>query len=497
MEQARRILRESRETLTEGFGFDNQREVCEQFEAKHNLLMVKEHQLVENSTTWNRDRFEAIIDEAIMEKDETPWFILPRVDRFARNGEAAGYYLGLLRRNKVKLAFAQEDIIVSDEASAMQVLMFHIHSFKADQDGKQIKANMLGGRDRLGSDRHELPNGMAVWPFDYVSKRLYGVMSTGKPTLNPQKTAWVRKWVSWILNDGIGESEICRRMEEAGISAPKGGKKWSPSTIRRILRSKELIGVFEWKGKVIYEEKGETVLTMEQFDALQRRLDEVRETSYYNAAKLDYPPLRGMVFCQCGHRMGGVPMHGYGYYRCPACYKPLVNAQWLWKQIEGEIKSGLLREDRLIPAMKSQFDDNERISNLEKDIEDTDHQIKEWDDAEDKAFRLALITNYPEAKLQQRLKEINEARTKAMKQKEEITNQLTVLKEKMIDEEGITRFCQLVASNINNLNKQQWEMLLKILKLKITVYGKDLITVNVALPPILAEVESKNEFSRL
>jgi hypothetical protein len=51
MERARRILRESQESLTEGFGFQIQRDTCLRFESTHELIVVKEHPLVESSTT--------------------------------------------------------------------------------------------------------------------------------------------------------------------------------------------------------------------------------------------------------------------------------------------------------------------------------------------------------------------------------------------------------------------------------------------------------------
>jgi len=69
-----------------------------------------------------------------------------------------------------------------------------------------------------------------------------------------------------------------------------------------------------------------------------------------------------------------------------------------------------------------------------------------------------------------------------------------MLRQRRLDKEGITRFCRLVADNIDNLTKLQWEMLLKIMRLRITVYTKDLITVSVALPPIS---ETQIEFNRL
>ncbi len=54
MEKARRLLRESQESLTEGFGFEIQRDACLQIEGSRGLTVVKEHALVENSTTWER-----------------------------------------------------------------------------------------------------------------------------------------------------------------------------------------------------------------------------------------------------------------------------------------------------------------------------------------------------------------------------------------------------------------------------------------------------------
>jgi len=128
------MLRESCEALGEGYGFATQRDDCERFELKKGLEVVKEHLLVESSSSWNREQFQTILNEAITERKEVPSIVFPRVDRFARNLEAAGYYLGMLRQNGLILYFAQEELTVDSEASTMQLLMFFIHSFKADQD---------------------------------------------------------------------------------------------------------------------------------------------------------------------------------------------------------------------------------------------------------------------------------------------------------------------------------------------------------------------------
>lgn len=493
MEKARRILRESQESLKEGYGFINQREDCLKFEKVRRFEIVEEYQLVETSVTWNREKFDGIIRKTVQERNEIPVIVFPRVDRFARNLEAAGYYLGLLRQNGLKVGFAEEDLVVDNETSTITVLMFYIHSFKADQDGKQIKHNLLAGRDKLATEAHELPNGMVIWPFDYTPKRLYGVMSTGRPALNPERTSWVRKWVDWLLDDGVGLLEACRNMDNSGVPPPRGGKKWSSATMRRILRSRQLISEFHWKGKLIYKDEGETVLTEERFATLQKRLDEIKERSYYNAAKLDYPPLRKMVFCSEHEKMYGVPIKGTAWYRCPACGK-YISARSLWENIQQEIKDRLMREERLIPAIKTQFENKTLVTTLEEDIRVKSTEISKWDDTEDKAFRLALVTNYPEAKLAKRIDEIRKAKAKAINDKERLEARLRVVRQQILDEEGIKRFCRLARKNIDSLTKNQWHVFLKLLRLRIIVYHKKLVRVNLALPAIK---DTEIEFSRL
>jgi len=492
--KARVTLRESIDSLKEGYGFTNQRDDCFEFAAKHQVKVVKEHQLIESSSTWKREKFDQIIKEAIHNKEEIPAIVFPRVDRFARNLEAAGYYLGLLRQNGLIVMFAQEDLVVDGEGSVMSVLMFFIHGFKADQDGKQIKHNLLGGRDKLATQAHEIPNGMVIWPFDYMPKRLYGRMSTGKPILNNERVAWVKKWAEWVLEDGYGLTDVCRETNGATIKTRRGGNFW-PKSIRDIMKSRQLVGEFWWKGKLYLKDENLRILTDEVFEAIQKRLDENREKSYHNRAKYDYPPLPKMVFHSCGQLMYGVPLNGQPYYRCPKCRRSGINAQMLWADIQRDIRDKLLREERLIPALKAQFDDNELTSLLEQDIGSKDAEIQKQENAKDAAFRMGiLITNYPMERVQAEIDK-SEARIQRLKaERIELEKRRDALKERRLNAEGITRFCQLVARNIDNLTKNQWQNLNRLLKLKIIVYSTNLVKVHLALPPVR---ESEIEFSRL
>ncbi len=509
MMKARRVLRESNEALREGYGFANQREDCIKFESKYDIEIVKEHQSVESSSTWKRDELEDITSEAIREKTEIPGVLFSRIDRFARHWEAAIYYLGLLRKNGLVVMFAQEDLIVDNEASAMKAFSVFFHICKADQDGKQIRHNMLGGRDKLAKEAHEVPNGMVIWPFDYVAKRQYGKITNGRPSINHERATWVKKWDKWIREEGTELAEVCRMMNNAGVLTPsfvKGRKnpanEWSSKAIRDILRSRQLVGEFRWKEQLYLKDENLRILTDEQFEVLQQRLDDNRERSYYNAAKYDYPPFRKMIFCahHSNQIMYGKPdKRGKIWYYCPRCRKEgstnEIRGQVIWEEYQREIKEGLLKEERLIPALRTQLDRTDLIYHLEQEIKTKQVEIDEQDRVKDRAARMgAVLRNYPYEKVQNIIDEAEKKKQRLEVEYADLNRRLKTLSEKELNEEGIRQLCHVVAKNLDHLSKNQWLMLNKLLKLKIIVHNKTSATVTVALPPIN---DTKMEFSRL
>ncbi|GAI76127.1 unnamed protein product, partial [marine sediment metagenome] len=394
--------------------------------------------------------------------------------------------------------FSQEDLRVDNETSAMTVLMFFIHSFKADQDGRQMKHNLLNGRDDLVG-AGQVPNGAVIWPFDYHPKKIYGQMTNGKPSVNKERAEWVRRWAKSILEEGMGINAIEKWMDEKGIRT-KRGKKITAKMINDILRSRQLVGEFRWKGELYLEDESLRILPDEEFEALQKRLDENKARSYYNAVKWDYPPLPD-VFHVCGERMKRVPLPARNgkkivYYRCPKCKGGgrCVQAQPVWHLLRPKIESELLRVERLIPAVSAEFGNKDTRDRLEHEIKTKDTEIQKWDEAKDVAFKLGMtLKNYPVERVQEQIDKAEANIQRLNVDKLLLENQLSTLKEQQLNEEGIRRLCQLVAGNLAKLSKNQWEIVLKRLGLRVIIHSKEDITVKVALPPIR---ESEIEFSQ-
>jgi len=497
--KARLVLRESGESLKEGYGFENQREDGFKFAGQHGLEIARVHEVVESATKWKREKLEDIIAEAIREKDEISWVIFPRADREARNQLAGGYYVYQLVSAGLTVGIAAQNLILHRESSPMDYFVFNLHLFKAEEDASQIKRNLLGGRDKLAEKARQAPNGAVIWPFDYHPKRIYGQMTTGKPSVNDTRAEWVRKWAKSVLEEGMGINAVEKWMEEQGIRT-KRGKKITAKMVSDILRGRQLVGEFHWKSELYLKDESLRILPDEEFEALQKRLDENRARSYYNAVKWDYPPLPD-VFHVCGERMKRVPLAArngkkIAYYRCPKCRGQgrCVQAQPVWHLLRPKIESELLRAERLIPAVSAEFGNKDTIDRLEHEIKTKDAQIQNGDEAKDVAFKLGMtLKNYPVERVQEQIDKA-EANIQRLKvDKSVLENQLSTVKEQQLNEEGIRRLCRLVAGNLANLSKNQWEIVLKRLGLRVVIHSKDDITVKVALPPIR---ESEIEFSQ-
>ena len=498
--KARLVLRESHESLLDGYGFENQREDGFKLAEKHGVEIVKVHEVVESATKWRREKLEDIIAEAIEEKEEIPWVIFGRVDREARNQLAGAYYVYQLISAGLTVGIATQNLILHRGSPPMDFFLLNLHLFKAEEDAGQMKRNLLGGRDKLAEKAGQLPNGTPIWPFDYYPKKVYGQMTTGRPVLNRERAEWVRKWYEAIMSGDMGVNGIERWMWEEGVRT-KRGNRLSAAHVRLILTSRQLLGEFSWKGKVYLKDESLRILTDEQFQALQAKLQENRDRSYYNAVKYDYPPLP-VVRHKCGQLMDRIPLQGYRgkkrlYYRCNKCKGggQYVMAQPIWERLRPELQEGLLREERLIPALRAHYADNTAaVASLEKQLSQIDQGIADQESRKDRAFQLGIqLKGYPAEKVQAEIDKAEEKIRKLKQEKTELQRQIQVARQRMLDEEGIRRLCREIEGNLENLDKDGWLKLNKRIGLVVTINDKDDIVVKVSLPPV-REVE--NEFSQ-
>jgi hypothetical protein len=331
------------------------------------------------------------------QSSEIEGIILGSVDRLSRDPYDGGAVCREALRNKLRLFFAAEHLDAGKESdqdritSALQGARAYVN---------RLKRNTIPAR-KARADDGKIPNGQVPWPFDYDQ-------GTGIATPNPVRAKWVRRWAETLAGGGT-LGAIDQLMQENGVPAPKGGDRWGRSTIVRILRNKALKGEFqaeyermeapsfyEKSGRVkstprlVYADKDHAILTDEEWSKIQGILDNNRVLSRRNT-KIDYTPLQGLVWCHCGKKAAGYPVHGYPYFRCQACRRPRVNAKKLWDQVKKDMAHVLSNPERMMPVLEEQLADGQVEKELRAKIDVLVAELQGLDEAETRALRSYII----------------------------------------------------------------------------------------------------------
>lgn len=175
-----------------------------------------------------RDEFLRMIEDAKQGKIDIIY--AKSISRFARNTVDTLNTVRLLRDLNVDVYFEKENI----HTLALDSEMFlTLYSAFAQAESESTSMNVKMGY-RAKMKRGEACGSIKCYGFNYdkVTKEL---------TINPKEADVVRKIFAYYVS-GLGSSRIAKKLEEEGIPAPKGGKKWSASVIKGILRNVKYIG---------------------------------------------------------------------------------------------------------------------------------------------------------------------------------------------------------------------------------------------------------------
>jgi len=132
--------------------------------------------------------------------------------------------------------------------------------------------------------------------------------------------------------------------------------------------------------------------------------------------------------------------------------------------------------------IKAQIDNGESISGLEEEIKTNQTRLNALDQASQKALRVHLYTpNYPIDKLEAEQRRIDENSMELKREQDRLKRQIDELRQAMVDEEGLRRFCEIATCNLDSLNDGQWRVLLETMKVRILINDAG-VTVKMAVP---------------
>lgn len=209
-----------------------------------------------------------------------------------------------------------------------------VYDLRDEYDWNAFEAELKRGNDYLKYTKKILNRGrlLSVSQGNYIgSVPPYGFDKTwvkdGKrkcPTLkeNKEQADVVRMIFDMYVNQDMGRTSICYRLDELGIKPPKG-EFWSPAALKDMLENVHYIGKVKWNWRktVIIVEEGEIIKTnpkskVGEYLIYDGRHDGIIPLELFNAAQDKQGrnhrakaktkvrnPLAGLVYCRCGRGM--------------------------------------------------------------------------------------------------------------------------------------------------------------------------------------------------
>ena len=169
------------------------------------------------------------------------------------------------------------------------------------------QGNFIGSRPPYGYDK--------VWVTEDKRKC---------PTLaiNEEQANVVRMIFDMYVNQDLGCTTICNRLDELGIKAPKG-ERWSPYAMKDLLENVHYLGKVKWnwrktvtivedseivktrpKAKIgeylIYDGKHEPIISEELFNKAREKQGKNHRTKATTKVR---NPFASLLFCHCGRTM--------------------------------------------------------------------------------------------------------------------------------------------------------------------------------------------------
>ena len=486
------VLRLSSKAQIQGHGKERQEEdEIRAYVDELGACLVDTWFVAERATIFERPQFELLLAKgiALRRQGTIDGLILGSVDRLSRDPFDGGAVCRDALRAGLRLFFAEDRLDAFREEDQANIIGHLVASRKYAQ---RLKAQTMPARRARAKDG-KIPNGRIRWPFDYDS-------SKGTATPNPERARWVKRWHQELRNGGSLGS-IKKLMEQAGIPAPKGGKKWSRYTITRILADPALKGEFYFgfekmethdywqpsrrvrsEPELIYSDKENAILTDDQWDSIQTILGRNKEFSRRNT-RYDYSPLHRLVICQCGRKIGSYThrQSGNGYFRCSSCRNADINAVKLWESVRDWLLTCIQSSNMFTELVENSIAAPETIDQVREQIEADLAEIEEIDEAITRAIRMGVRLSRYETRVDAIIQDLENRQTSV---KADLARKEIILDE-LMEKDGVVRILgssvEDFRKRLPSVNDSEWRQLLLDLGLSAEIKPGDKADVRISI----------------
>jgi len=475
----------------------------------------------ESATGWNREKYEAVIDEAIQlfRQGVIQVVVFPRIDRETRFIFSSAPLLSKMLEMGLYVFFARERLYL-DPSDTDAVGRYLDRVSQAQAYVETMRLNTMSGRKRRARSGKLPTGGIGLYGYVYIPGKNEG---EGVRRVNEYEAGVVRQMFSWLVDDRISGNEICRRLNSSGIPAPRGGDRWARSTVCRILRNSVYTGETFANRMICVEPKtGSTrpkgykkvrrelkprgewiplpgvtpeIISRELFGQAQQQLKKNIELSPRNQ-KHQYL-LRALVWCKrCGRRYHGEPEHGCRFYRCAGrsrmvspepCRNTRLKADWLEQKVWQEVKAALLKPALIVTELQRKRELKMEAAHLEEALGGKRLEFKRIDAAEDKALDVYLYSSETKEKFLEKFNRFEAQKEDVKKDITELERHIGEARQAEIDEVNIERVLTLVRQNLRGFDFESKRLALEALQIRVKVDGNK-ISLEGLLPVLEGEL---------
>lgn len=276
--------------------------------------------------TDKRPSFQKMIRDAKTGKFD--FVIVYKIDRFARNRYDSAIYKAQLKKYGVRVMSAMENIVDGPEGIILESMLEGM----AEYFSANLSQNVLRGMNQ----RAELCKYMGgPVPLGYK-------IDSDKNFVVDDNTSFAVRRMFDLYANGHTIKEIIQTLKSLGVKSSTG-KSFTYDSVRRTLKNRKYIGVYEWKD-IIVENAVPRLIDDITFEKVQKRLEQNKHAPASSKSPVNFY-LTGKLFCgKCGNSMAGDSgTSGTGlkhyYYSCiekkrrHGCTKKSVQKEWLEKLI--------------------------------------------------------------------------------------------------------------------------------------------------------------------
>jgi site-specific DNA recombinase len=485
----------------EGTSLDSQKEACLAKAKELGYEVPEDNVLLEAYSGLTLDRPRLTELREWIRNQQVDVLIAYAYDRLSRDPVDFIIIQDEMEKHSAELVLVSETLDSTDEGKLIQ----HIRGYAAKLEAKKIVERTNRGR-RQRVQAGKLPTGRGVlYGYDYDKESGMNIANSCLDT--------VRMAGMWIIDEGIFLNEVCRRLMDMEIHAPKGGLRWSRGTIGRIFRNPAYAGKsFVYKTKTVNKRRminsqdkqvelpgmvDKAAFTWDEWQGIQEQLEKNRELSPRNQ-KLNYL-LKSRVYCkQCGRKYYGVPYHGKPYYRCSGriklladvrCVNKVLNAIRLETVVWHELEKILANPELVLSELQKHRESGTDVEHLKQQVEANKKRLETLDEADTRNIRLYGAGLWTYEKLEKETLRIR-AEQSAIKQGIIEAEKLIVrARELELNSEAITALFESVNRNLSQLDFSDRQLALEALGIKVWI-DDDSVEIEGTLPVIEANTVS-------